>query len=255
MIFFSWWAEAVLFCLFFFCSLYISLSAKYFVFIAGNSFCFLTCLKALPPTPTISSVSMDRFLFYGSILDWLSSNVSLSSIVHRSIYCYILWCSQEMMIIMIYKILVVKYCFCLYWLWIATYRNKSIYLKRYNLVFTLLLPQGGEWGAWLSSRHFLSLLVFLLPMEAEAGSSYWANDFLPSHASPQKTVLLRAGRSGGSQDGVNNAFHLSYLPHTHMQIVCTYLHVHDHSGVDHWQLLFSLVTYSWSQTWHRARVS
>lgn len=38
--------------------------------------------------------------------------------------------------------MVVKYCFCLYWLWIATYRNKWIYLKihilRLSLFYILL---------------------------------------------------------------------------------------------------------------------
>lgn len=41
-----------------------------------------------------------------------------------------------------FKFMVVKYCFCLYWLWIATYRNKWIYLKihilRLSLFYILL---------------------------------------------------------------------------------------------------------------------
>lgn len=33
--------------------------------------------------------------------------------------------------------MVVKYCFCLYWLWIVTYRNKWIYLKIHILCLSL----------------------------------------------------------------------------------------------------------------------
>lgn len=35
--------------------------------------------------------------------------------------------------------MVVKYCFCLYWLWIETYRNKWIYLKIHTLFLSFFI--------------------------------------------------------------------------------------------------------------------
>lgn len=82
------------------------------------------------------------------------------------------------------KLLVVEYCFCLYWLWIATCRNKWIYLKRYNFVFIFsfclndrpiiqfgmtyfISPKCGQTGLWISlsystaqdSKFHLALLL------------------------------------------------------------------------------------------------
>lgn len=90
--------------------------------------------RALLPSPPPVSVSMDLFS-YRLISGRLSLNVSSSSIVNSPKYKTVLLCRSREMILMIFKKkksrkkLVVEYLLFfprLYWLWIATYRNKFI---------------------------------------------------------------------------------------------------------------------------------
>ena len=98
-------------------------------------------------------------------------------------------------------------------------------VKRGGYPPTSVLWRVRSWA--LRPRLSPSVSVFYFRTGANAGSSYRANDFLPSHASPEKTEQWKLGGQWVQSARQTTQFTCFRLPHTHththtrMQINCT----------------------------------
>ena len=98
-------------------------------------------------------------------------------------------------------------------------------VKRGGYPPTSVLWRVRSWA--LRPRLSPSVSVFYFRTGANAGSSYRANDFLPSHASPEKTEQWKLGGQWVQSARQTTQFTCFRLPHTH-----THTHTHTHSHAD-----------------------